>query len=374
MLRNTSELIKIATKMYKDEIETSIIYEELSRRTKDPEISRKLQELSKVEKKHSDFWKNFLERRGVDISRIRINKKLLRLKIALFKILGYGLTLKILELGENNAIKSYSQLLSSPYLLEDEKQRLRKILEDELVHEDEFEEEESRLKNFLQHVRDAILGMNDGLVEILSVSAGLAGAYGNPIYVALGGSIVGIGGALSMAVGTYISVKAQRDVKLGALERIKLAARYATNLLVERIKSVLVKKGYSWDAVEKIGEDARLNPDILSKIMAEEEYGITEESMEDPRMASLYTGIFYIIGAFVPLIPYFLGLPIPYALMFSFIMAASMLAVSGTIVAISSGLAIKKKVLELVLSGLGSAIVTYGIGAVASILFGIEAG
>ncbi len=374
MLRNTSELIKIATKMYKDEIETSIIYEELSRRTKDPEISRKLQELSKVEKKHSDFWKNFLGRRGVDTSRIRINKKLLRLKIALFKILGYGLTLKILELGENNAIKSYSQLLSSPYLLEDEKQRLKKILEDELVHEDEFEEEESRLKNFLQHVRDAILGMNDGLVEILSVSAGLAGAYGNPIYVALGGSIVGIGGALSMAVGTYISVKAQRDVKLGAIERIKLAARYATNLLVERIKSILVKKGYSWDAVGKIGEDARLNPDILSRIMAEEEYGITEESMEDPRMASLYTGIFYIIGAFVPLIPYFLGLPILYALIFSFIMAASMLAVSGTIVAISSGLAIKKKVLELVLSGLGSAIVTYGIGAVASILFGIEAG
>ncbi len=367
-------MVKTAIEMYKDEVETSIIYRELSKYTKDPEISKKLLELSEVERSHADFWKNFLEKRGVDPARIKINKTLLRLKIALFKILGYGLTLKILELGEDEAIKSYSKLLGSPELSDDEKQRLRKILEDELVHEEEFEEEESRLKDFLMHVRDAILGMNDGLVEILSVSAGLAGAYGDPIYVALGGSIVGIGGALSMAVGTYISVKAQRDVKLGTLERIKLAARYATNILVERVKASLLKRGYSRDAVEKIGEDAKANPDILSKIVAEEEYGISEESIENPRIASLYTGIFYIIGAFVPLIPYFLGLPILYALILSFLMAASMLAVSGTIVAISSGLTIRKKVVELVLSGLGSALATYGIGALASLLFGIHTG
>ncbi|NPA99487.1 MAG: rubrerythrin family protein [Crenarchaeota archaeon] len=360
--------------MYKDEVETSIIYRELSKYMKDPKISQKLLELSEVEKSHADFWRSFLEKRGVDPDKIRISRTALRLKIALFKVLGYGLTLKILELGEDEAIKSYSKLLSSPELSEDEKQRLRKILEDELVHEEEFEEEESRLKSFLMHVRDAILGMNDGLVEILSVSAGLAGAYGDPIYVALGGSIVGIGGALSMAVGTYISVKAQRDVKLGTLERIKLAARYATNILVERVKASLLKRGYSRDAVDKIGEDARANPDILSKIVAEEEYGISEESIENPRIASLYTGIFYIIGAFVPLIPYFLGLPILYALILSFLMAASMLAVSGTIVAISSGLAIKRKVVELVLSGLGSALATYGIGALASLLFGIHTG
>ncbi len=360
--------------MYRDEVETSIIYSELAKRIKNPEVSEKLQMLAEIEKRHADFWRNFLEKRGININKIKVNNILLRLKITLFGILGYGLTLKILELGEDNAIKTYSQLLGSPKITEEERQQLRKILEDELVHEEEFEEEESRLKEFLLHVRDAILGMNDGLVEILSVSAGLAGAYGDPIYVALGGSIVGIGGALSMAVGTYISVKAQRDVKLGALTRIRLAAKYATNVLIKRVKKHLLKRGYSVEAIENISRDASSNPEILSKIIAEEEYGITEDALENPKIASLYTGVFYIIGAFVPLIPYFLGLPILGALISSFIMAASMLAVSGTIVAISSGLAIKKKVIELVLSGLGSAIVTYGIGALASMLFGIEAG
>ena len=52
-----------------------------------------------------------------------------------------------------------------------------------------------------------MLGMNDGLVEVLSVSVGLAGVYGNPFYVALGGLIVGIGGVLSMAIGVLISVR-----------------------------------------------------------------------------------------------------------------------------------------------------------------------
>ena len=41
------------------------------------------------------------------------------------------------------------------------------------------------MKNFLDHIRDAVLGMSDGLVEFLSVTAGLAGAYGNSLSVAI---------------------------------------------------------------------------------------------------------------------------------------------------------------------------------------------
>ena len=89
-------------------------------------------------------------------------------------------------------------MLDNPGLDEGEKAEIRRILAEELIHEQELAEEESRFIELLDHVRDMVLGMNDGLVEILSVTAGLAGAYGNPFYVALSGSVVAIAGALSM--------------------------------------------------------------------------------------------------------------------------------------------------------------------------------
>ena len=151
----------------------------------------------------------FLKKRGIsvksDISMFKVNFLAL-----LFRILGIGLTLRILEIGERDAIDMYSNLLESEELSEEEKRAVRKILEDELIHENDFLEEETKFKDFINHVRDAILGMSDGIVEILSVSAGLAGAYGNPLPVAIGGTIVGIAGALSMGISAYSSARAQK--------------------------------------------------------------------------------------------------------------------------------------------------------------------
>ena len=49
-----------------------------------------------------------------------------------------------------------------------------------------------------------------------------------------------------------------------------------------------------------------------------------------------------------------------------------MLAVMGFLIAVTAELSIKIKIAELMLAGLGSAILTYGIGKLASILLGIE--
>ena len=233
-------------------------------------------------------------------------------------------------------------------------------------------EEESVFKDFLEHVRDAVLGMSDGLVEILSVAAGLAGAYNNPLNVALGGTIVGIAGALSMGIGSYTSVKAQRQVGIGVLESIKLASRYVAHLLRRKIEEYMKNKGFSNEVSRKTADEVSSNKDLLAKIVAEEKYGLKEEKLEDPRKAGLYTGVFYIIGAIVPLIPYYVGLPIIISLPLSFLIASIMLMIVGFVIAVLAGLSIKKKMLELVIAGLGSVALTYIIGRLASLLLGIE--
>ncbi len=366
------DMLSIARKMLKDELEAALIYGVLARRYRGSPISDKLIEIARIEAGHARFWRKFLEKRGVKPDVVKPS----RLKIALYRIilrvLGLGLTLKLLELGELNAIKMYALMLEHGDLSEEERADLRKILEDELIHEEEFVEEESRLAEFLDHVRDAVLGMSDGVVEVLSVSAGLAGAYGDPFNVALGGLIVGIGGALSMGIGAYTSVRAQREVRLGVLTRLVLAARFIPQVFQSRIMDIMKKKGLPNDVSEKIADTAIKNPDLLQRILAEEKYGIREEKLEEPGRAGFYTGLFYILGAAIPLTPYFLRLDIGIAVPLSFLMAALTMSLVGFIIALTANLDIRKKMIELVAASMGAALITYSVGRLASILFGIE--
>ena len=371
-MNNANELLKYGVKALISELTSAKIYRKLAEMYKESKVSNKLIKIAEMEERHASFWTEFLKRRGVDVSKVKVSCIKVNLLALLFRIIGLSLALRVLEASERDAVKLYSQLLSSKDISEEERKEILRILEDELVHEYEFMEEESRFKELLNHIRDAVLGMSDGLVEVLSVSAGLAGVYGNPFNVAIGGCIVGIAGALSMGIGAFTSVRAQKQVRMGVLGRVRAAAIYASHILATRLIEYIKRKGLSEKVAKDIANESLQNTELLSKMIAEEEYGLREEVLENPGKAGLYTGIFYIIGAIVPLIPYFIQLSITIALPLSFILAAVMLALTGFIIAVSANLNIKLKMIELVIAGLGSATITFLIGRLASLLLGIE--
>jgi len=321
-INSKEEVISYAKRMLLDELYSASIYRKLASMYKRKSIVDKLFHMAQMEARHARFWMEFLSRRGIDVSGIKISKLGITLRTMLYRLIGLGLTLKLLELEERKAIEYYTLLIESEELSREEKEELKKILEDELVHEEELVSKESMFKDFLEHVRDAVLGMSDGLVEILSVAAGLAGVYNNPFNVAVAGTIVGIAGALSMGIGSYTSVRAQRQVRAGILGNIKLASKYVAYLFKKRIEDYMREKGFSVNTSKEIAEEAVKNRDLLARIVAEEEYGLREEKLEDPRKAGLYTGLFYIVGAIVPLTPYYVGLPIIMALPLSFVIAS----------------------------------------------------
>ncbi len=333
-------------------------------------LREKLARMAEMEEKHAEFWRSLLEDRGIR-PELKARWRLMAYAIA-SRLLGLGLMLKILEAGEKRAIEMYSKVIESPELSESEKSKLERILEDELVHEEELEEEESKLKRFLAHVREAVLGMNDGLVEVLSVTAGLAGAYNNPLHVALGGMIVGVAGSLSMAIGEYVSVKSQRQVREEALRRVKAAARHIPHALRGRIAELMLKKGYSRELSEEAAREASVKPELLAMVLAEEEHGVREEALESPGESAAYTGLFYILGAFIPLFPYILGLSTTAAIPLSLMLASLALASTGFIIAVSAGLSPLGKIAEMVAVGLGAAAAVFTIGRLASLALGVE--
>lgn len=368
----TPSISEMAERALSEEVYASILYSRLATAYGEGSMRSKLIEMAEMERGHAKFWREFLERRGRPTHEGGSNGLRAALHIAMLRLLGFRLALPLLEGGERDAIELYSKFLESSKIGGLEKRGLTRILEDELLHERELLEEESKVEDFLVHIRDAVLGMNDGLVEILSITAGLAGIYGDPFHTALGGLVVAVAGALSMGMGVFASVRAQRQVNESILRRVGDASRYVAHIFKERLASHMVRKGYSEGLSKAVAEESSKDHGLLSKAIAEEDYGLREGVLGSPRRAGLYSGLSNISGAVIPLLPYLLGLQMSIAMPLSIIFAGVALAITGSLIAILASLPVRRKALEMVLVGLGSAGSTFLIGRMASMLFGIK--
>src|SRR5258708_38846799 len=78
----------------------------------------------------------------------------------------------------------------------------------------------------LNSLRAAVLGANDGIVSVSSIILGVAGATDNRTAIFAAGMAGLAAGALSMAVGEYVSVSSQRDTERAyiRMERLRLDA------------------------------------------------------------------------------------------------------------------------------------------------------
>lgn len=71
--------------------------------------------------------------------------------------------------------------------------------------------EQQRISQRLNWLRAGVLGANDGIVSVASLMVGMAGATTDTGTIATAGTAALVGGAISMALGEYVSVSSQRD-------------------------------------------------------------------------------------------------------------------------------------------------------------------
>lgn len=82
----------------------------------------------------------------------------------------------------------------------------------------EVEVEIHGMSEKLNRLRAAVLGANDGIVSTAAVVVGVAGATSSMREIATAGVAALVGGAVSMALGEYVSVSSQRDAEEAAIE------------------------------------------------------------------------------------------------------------------------------------------------------------
>jgi len=115
----------MATKALETEIFATAIYNYLAAKYPNETTRKAFAEAAEMEKGHIIFWSGILKKRGVDVSRVKSGGPRLALyKLSLWMI-GRGLTLRMMENSENQAIEMYSSMTEGSGLDKDEKQGLR---------------------------------------------------------------------------------------------------------------------------------------------------------------------------------------------------------------------------------------------------------
>ena len=216
-------------------------------------------------------------------------------------------------------------------------------------------------------LRAAVLGANDGVVSIASLVIGVAAAEASSGAIFTAGLAGLVGGALSMAVGEYVSVSSQRDVEEAdlALERHEL--RHDPERELSELTALLAAKGLS-DETARAAARELTDHDALAAHAAEE-LGLQLDGLARPLQAGLVSAIAFALGASLPLLAIGLS-PAPSRIWITG--AATLVALGGlgTWSARLGGAPVARAVLRVVCGGALAMGLTAGIGY----LFGSSVG
>lgn len=216
----------------------------------------------------------------------------------------------------------------------------------------------------LNWLRAAVLGANDGIVSVSAVVVGVAGASSNKMFILTAGVAAVIAGALSMAVGEYVSVSSQRDSELALLEKERVELETIPEEELEELITIYEKKGLSRATAEVVAKELTLKDAFAAHVDAE--LNIDPNDLTNPWHAAYASGISFLCGAIIPIIavvasPASLQIPITFA---SVIVA---LIITGSLSAHAGGAKKMRATFRVVIGGILAMIVTYGIGK----LFGV---
>jgi vacuolar iron transporter family protein len=146
--------------------------------------------------------------------------------------------------------------------------------------------------------------MSDGLVSNLSLVAGVAGALATRTDVLIGGIAGLTAGAASMAVGEYVSVKANRELlerELG-VERVEIETDPAGE--TRELAGIYVERGLDRETAMTVARMMMSDPKLALEAHARDELGIDPAQLGSPIGAATASFGAFAIGAAVPIVPW----------------------------------------------------------------------
>ena len=211
----------------------------------------------------------------------------------------------------------------------------------------------------LNWLRAAVLGANDGIVSLAGLLIGVAGAQASREALITTGVAGLSAGAMSMAVGEYVSVSAQRDTEHGmlALERRELAELPEQELA--ELAALLRKKGMSEETALVAARELTEHDAFAAH--ADIELGLDPNERVNPWEAALASAVAFTVGGLIPFLAILLA-PRDLAVPITVAAVVIALALTGLVSARLGRAGAVRAVLRNVAGGLFAMGVTYWIG------------
>jgi VIT1/CCC1 family predicted Fe2+/Mn2+ transporter/rubrerythrin len=376
--RDRQETVEVVKRNWRAEVETAQVYRELAGREADDKRKGILLRMAEAEERHAQRWAKKLVDLGESVPTLPDSLGR-RFKYWLNRALGTEIAIRRMEAAEEKHEREFHAQRERALAKEGDVQEfLRSSALEEKVHARALQSMvpqlgprtvlDTILKRERWHgrggswVADAIYGVNDGLGAVFGIVSGVAGATNNQQHYILISGLAGmIASSLSMGAGAYLAVKSEAEVYEAEIAREKAEVQENPEEEIEEMSLFYQLQGFSPEEAQRMAERLGENPDQLVQAMAQSELGLSEHRFPSPWKSSASAAISTAIGAFIPIIPFFLmsGLAAVVAAFAISIIAHFAVGAVKSLITLRSWWA---SGLEMTIVGVIEAAVTYALG------------
>jgi len=358
--------MKMKNKSLQTEIDACYLYRKLAENEKDQAVANVFKQMSEIEQGHAEAFAIKAKISLENLIQPSWRAKILNL---IGKFLSYDFVL--------GALMDTEKSLSNAIIKTKEKNKLEitgtetnhvkilwSILEnDSKLSGTQHAKFESRHRTVGGNaIRAAVLGGNDGLVSVFSLVMGVAGATNGNKAVLLAGTAGLLAGALSMALGEWISVKSSQELYENqmAIEMEELE----TNPEGEQRELALIymAKGIPEYQAKEMAKKIMKNKKHAHEVLVKEELGINPEELKGSATeAAFYSFLLFTIGGLIPLLPFIFTSGF-HAIIISVLTSAIGLFLIGAAITLFTGKNLWYSGFRMVFFGLLAAAITFGLG------------
>jgi VIT1/CCC1 family predicted Fe2+/Mn2+ transporter len=347
-------------------VDAAYLYGILAEHEAEKALADVFRQLSEIEKGHALA---FLEKKNLDAGQMPAPSRRARTLRTIGKIFGYDYILGVLLDTEKNisaSISSTRKKTGSKSSVSDTAHVtiLKNILSDtKHISATNLARFEKRHRSVGGNaLRAAVLGGNDGLVSNFSLVMGIAGASSGQKEILLTGMAGLLAGALSMALGEWISVKSSQELSENQMQLEMEELETNPEGEEKELAMIYMSKGIPDAQAREMAKEIISNKDNAHEILVKEELGISPEELKGSAMEAAITSfVLFAVGAIIPVVPFFFmgGMN---AVFLSAGMSAVGLFLIGSAITLFTGKSIWFSGFRQVIFGLAAAAITFGIG------------
>lgn len=227
---------------------------------------------------------------------------------------------------------------------------------DQLTHTEPHGGELSARLNWL---RAGVLGANDGIVSVAGLVVGVAGATTERGPILTAGLAGLVAGAVSMALGEYVSVSSQRDSERAQLAKERRELRESPDEELEELAELYEAKGLSSETAGRVAQELTEYDALAAHLEAE--LHLDPDELTSPWQAAGASAVSFTLGALLPLVA-ILATPPTWRVPVTVAVVLLALGLAGWVGARLGGAVPRRAVLRVIVGGALGLAVTYGIG------------